>query len=122
MWPRASFQFGSLPAKPLYARVVKIDRDFQLAIDDAIFTGGASRSYVSYISDAQVLASVQKNVAQQVAADYGYTGVERFYSTDVRPLPTQPGDYVVDFCVDSSRWTPPTREPAASWCPSPPAA
>jgi len=106
LWPGASWQFGPLPANPLYAKLVTTDRDFQMGIYDAIYARGRSDRYASYISDAQVLESVQKNVAEQVAEHRGYTGVERYYRTSVRPFPKVPDSYVVDFCVNDSAFRP----------------
>jgi len=106
LWPGASWRYDALPARPLYAELVKTDRAFQMAVYDAIYTRGASHSYAAYISDSQVLKSVQQSVAQQVAERLGFSGVERYYRTNVQPFPKFPGMYVVDFCVDDARFLP----------------
>src|SRR5579859_6680099 len=84
---KVAFEFDSLPADPQQAAIATADRQFILGYYYAIYTGGKSHGYASYIGDKNVRFSVAGNIAQQVAEHRGYVGVARYFDTLVQPIP-----------------------------------
>jgi hypothetical protein len=100
---KVTFEFDSLPADPQQAAIATADRQFVLGYYYAIYTGGKSQGYASYIGDSNVRASVAANIAQQVADHRGYAGLARYFDTTVQPISGYNGEQQISYCVDESQ-------------------
>jgi hypothetical protein len=99
---KVRFEFDALPADPAQAALASRDRDFILAYYDAIYTRGRNTSYLSYIANSGVTASVQTAVTEHVDAAQGFAGVDKHFDTTVTQPSDLPGDMDVSYCVDEA--------------------
>lgn len=104
---KVRFEFDPPPTSPSpftrgQAALASRDRDFILAYYDAIYTRGRNTSYLSYIADSGVTASVQTAVTEHVDAAQGFAGVDKHFDTTVTQPSDLPGDLDVNYCVDEA--------------------
>jgi hypothetical protein len=108
-WPgKASWTWDPLPADPLKRELVQLDRAYFLAWDYAIYTQGASHQWETYLTtellsgDSRV--GIKHELKQIIAFHHGFEGREAISRTTVRTSPTLPGQMVVDFCINDTRF------------------
>jgi hypothetical protein len=105
-WPgKARWVYDPLPADSQQAMLIQLDRAFHTAFYDAIYTRGADKRWMSYISDPSVVKSMTQLLKQDIAANRGYRGAEIITHSTVRTDRNISG-YVVDSCMDDSKFQP----------------
>jgi hypothetical protein len=90
-----------LPGDPQLNVAVTIDKDYQLDLLYAEYTGGQAQSWRNEVSTSMV-KPVQTYLAQPDMTTESFTGTIRYFDLFVIPDPTIKGDVDVSGCVDTA--------------------